>query len=150
MRWSLSSAYRGTRACPLVLERLSLDEASGDILYRTRPSRAAHPEGEVARWDVYELIARVLDHLPPPRQQLVRYWGYYSNVSRGKRRAALPRNALSPPARPPTSALPPASPPPYLLETTSPSAVAPGSPGPPSSRRSTKLTPCCVPSAALK
>ncbi len=72
--------------CPLVLERLSLDEASGDILYRTRPSRAAHPEGEVARWDVYELIARVLDHLPPPRHQLVRYWGYYSNVARGKRR----------------------------------------------------------------
>jgi 7,8-dihydropterin-6-yl-methyl-4-(beta-D-ribofuranosyl)aminobenzene 5'-phosphate synthase len=32
-------------------------------LYRTRPSRADHPEGPVARWDVYELIARVLDHL---------------------------------------------------------------------------------------
>jgi len=33
----------------------------------------------------------VLDHLPPPRQQLVRYWGYYSNVSRGKRRSAASR-----------------------------------------------------------
>ena len=54
--------------CPLVLERLSLDEASGDILYRTRPSRAAHPEGDLARWDVYELIARLLDHLPAPRR----------------------------------------------------------------------------------
>ena len=69
-----------------VLERLSLDQDSGEVLYRTRPSRAAHPEGPVARWDVYELIGRVLDHLPPPRHQLVRYWGYYSNVSRGKRR----------------------------------------------------------------
>ncbi len=74
--------------CPIVLERLSLDEDTGEVLYRTRPSRAAHPEGPVARWDVYELIGRVLDHLPPPRQQMVRYWGYYSNVSRGKRRAA--------------------------------------------------------------
>jgi len=64
--------------CPLVLERLSLDQDTGEVLYRTRPSRAAHPEGPVARWDVYELIARVLDHLPSPRQQLVRYWGYYS------------------------------------------------------------------------
>ena len=36
-------------------------------------------------------FARVLDHLPPPRQQLVRYWGYYSNVSRGKRRRAASR-----------------------------------------------------------
>ncbi len=77
--------------CPLVLERLSLDQDTGEVLYRTRPSRAAHPEGPVARWDVYELIARVLDHLPPPRHQLVRYWGYYSNVSRGKRRGATPR-----------------------------------------------------------
>jgi hypothetical protein len=25
----------------------------------------------VARWDVYELIGRVLDHLPAPRQQMV-------------------------------------------------------------------------------
>jgi hypothetical protein len=77
--------------CPLVLERLALDDATGDVLSRTRPSRAAHPEGPVARWDVYELIARVLDHLPPPRQQLVRYWGYYSNASRGKRRRAASR-----------------------------------------------------------
>ena len=77
--------------CPLVLERLSLDQDSGEILYRSRPSRTSHPEGEVARWDVYELIARVLDHLPPPRHQLVRYWGYYSNVTRGKRRATAQR-----------------------------------------------------------
>ena len=47
--------------CPLVLERLSLDEATGEVLYRTRPSRAPHAQGQVARWDVYELIARVLD-----------------------------------------------------------------------------------------
>nr|NIW37707.1 hypothetical protein [Gemmatimonadota bacterium] len=76
--------------CPVVLERLSLDQDTGEVLYRTRPSRADHPEGPVARWDAFELIARVLDHLPRPRQQMVRYWGYYSNVSRGKRRAAGP------------------------------------------------------------
>ncbi len=81
--------------CPLVLERLSLDEDTGEVLYRTRPSRAAHPEGPVARWDVYELIARVLDHLPPPRQQLVRYWGYYSNASRGKRRLAAAQRLVA-------------------------------------------------------
>ena len=51
----------------------------------------AHDRDAAARWDVYELIARVLDHLPPPRHQLVRYWGYYSNVTRGKRRAAAQR-----------------------------------------------------------
>jgi hypothetical protein len=62
-------------------------------LYRTSPSRADHPEGPVARWDVYELIVRVLDHLPAPNQQMTRYWGFYSNVARGKRRAAARRFA---------------------------------------------------------
>ena len=79
--------------CPVVLERMSLDEDTGEVLYRTRPSRAEHPEGPVARWDVYELVARVLDHLPAPNQQMVRYWGFYSNVARGKRRAAARRIA---------------------------------------------------------
>jgi hypothetical protein len=79
--------------CPVVLERMSLDEDTGEVLYRTRPSRADHPEGPVARWDVYELIARVLDHLPAPNQQTTRYWGFYSNVARGKRRAAARRLA---------------------------------------------------------
>jgi hypothetical protein len=79
--------------CPAVLERMSLDEDTGEVLYRTRPSRSDHPEGPVARWDVYELIARVLDHLPAPNQQMVRYWAYYSNVARGKRRAAARRLA---------------------------------------------------------
>jgi hypothetical protein len=58
--------------CPVALARMSLDEDTGEVLYRTRPSRTDHPEGPVARWDVYELIGRVLDHLPAPNQQMVR------------------------------------------------------------------------------
>jgi hypothetical protein len=42
---------------------------------------------------VYELIVRVLDHLPAHNQQMTRYWGFYSNVARGKRRAAARRLA---------------------------------------------------------
>jgi len=38
-----------------------------------------------ARWDVLEFLARVIDHIPEPSQQTVRYWGYYSNAARGKR-----------------------------------------------------------------
>ncbi|MGD8818205.1 MAG: transposase [Acidobacteriota bacterium] len=79
--------------CPVVVERMSLDEDTGEVIYRTRPSRVDHPEGPVTRWDVYELIGRVLDHLPAPNQQMVRYWGFYSNVARGKRRAAARRIA---------------------------------------------------------
>jgi hypothetical protein len=39
----------------------------------------------MARWDVLDFLARVLDHLPEPSQQLVRYWGWYSNAARGQR-----------------------------------------------------------------
>jgi hypothetical protein len=40
------------------------------------------------RWDVLEFLARVIDHIPEPSQKTVRYWGYYANAARGKRRKA--------------------------------------------------------------
>ncbi len=33
-----------------------------------------------------EYVARVLAQIPPPRKHLVRYYGFYSNAARGKRR----------------------------------------------------------------
>ena len=43
-------------------------------------------------------------HIPDPRRHLVRYYGWYSNVSRGKRRAAL--ESQVPQTPPALSALP--------------------------------------------
>ena len=37
-------------------------------------------------FDPVEFLARVIMHVPEPRRHLVRYYGAYSNVSRGKRR----------------------------------------------------------------
>ncbi len=71
--------------CPLVLERLTWDESSGQVVYRARPGRQDARGESVARWDVLEFLARVLDHLPDPGQQLLRYWGWYSNAARGRR-----------------------------------------------------------------
>ncbi len=71
--------------CPLVLERLTWDETSGEVVYRARPGRHDARGESVARWDVLESLARVLDHLPEPGQQLLRYWGWYSNAARGRR-----------------------------------------------------------------
>ena len=40
----------------------------------------------------------VVDHVPEPSQQTVRYWGYYANAARGKRRkAAQGGNAIQTP-----------------------------------------------------
>jgi hypothetical protein len=36
--------------------------------------------------DAMEFVARVLVQIPDPRGHLVRYYGFYSNVARGKRK----------------------------------------------------------------
>ena len=71
--------------CPLVLERLDWDETSGQVVYRARPGHHDGRGESTARWDVFEFLARVLDHVPDPGQQLLRYWGWYSNAARGRR-----------------------------------------------------------------
>jgi len=74
--------------CPIVLKRLSWHADTGEVLYGGRPSRRTGLDGGRARWDVLEFLARVVDHIPEPSQQTVRYWGFYSNAARGKRRKA--------------------------------------------------------------
>ncbi len=84
--------------CPIVLKRLSWETETGEVVclgrpsrragpdvYRRRSSRRAPPDGGEARWDVLEFLARVVDHIPEPSQQTVRYWGFYANAARGKR-----------------------------------------------------------------
>ena len=99
---------------------------------------------ETACFDVYEFIAAVLDHLPAPHQQMVRYWGRYANASRGKRRAAA-RGADHELGTEQGTA------------TLAALAAAPAE-EPPYRRRSRltwaalirKVTPCCAPTAAPK
>ncbi len=70
-----------------------LSVASVEVVYR---ARAGHRDGRgnsVGRWavspallgDVLEFLARVLDPVPEPGRQLLRYWGSYSNAARGRR-----------------------------------------------------------------
>ena len=74
--------------CPIVLKRLSWHADTGEILYSGRPSRRGGPDRARAHWDVLEFLARVVDHIPEPSPQTVRYWGFYASAARGKRRKA--------------------------------------------------------------
>ena len=49
----------------------------------TAERRLATP---AATFDPSEFLARVIMHIPEPRRHMLRYYGAYSNVSRGKRR----------------------------------------------------------------
>jgi hypothetical protein len=74
--------------CPLALKRLSWDQQTAQVSYTARPTRLSGPQPASVSWDVLEFIARVVDHLPEPSQQMTRYWGFYANAARGKRRKA--------------------------------------------------------------
>lgn len=71
------------------LERLGWDGV-GEVRYRHKNGHesSGSRERELASFDPAEFLARVITHIPDPRRHLVRYYGWYSNVSRGKRRKA--------------------------------------------------------------
>jgi len=81
--------------------------------------RHSGPFPAEARWDVLEFLARVIDHIPEPSQQTVRYWGFYANAARGKRRKAAVAGVRSQTSRRPdddefTRSSRPKSPSPWL------------------------------------
>ena len=84
--------------CPLALNRLSWNEDTAEVAYTARPARSSGPRPATVSWDVLEFIARVVDHIPEPSQQMIRYWGFYSNAARGKRRKAGEQEAAARPA----------------------------------------------------
>ena len=53
-----------------------------EVDYKGQP----HEPGQ--KIDEYELVARVLAHVPDPKRHVVHYCGTYSNVARGKRKKA--------------------------------------------------------------
>ena len=73
---------------PISLERMQWS-GDGEVFYRSKGGHdgLTRQLGDVAEdFDPAEFLARVIMHIPEPRRHLVRYYGAYSNVSRGKRR----------------------------------------------------------------
>ena len=72
---------------PISLERMAWDGV-GEVRYRRKGGheRPGLQEREVETFDPLEFLARVIMHIPEPRRHLIRFYGWYSNLSRGKRR----------------------------------------------------------------
>jgi hypothetical protein len=73
---------------PISLERMQWG-GDGKVLYRPKGGHDGRNRqlGNVAEaFDPAEFLVRVIMHIPVPRRHLVRYYGAYSNVSRGSRR----------------------------------------------------------------
>ncbi len=83
--------------CPLSLERMIRVTGQGTVIYRAEKKACRHfpkpasPDlfGGVRRnfqvFDPLDFIAELTQHIPEPRMHLVRYFGWYSNKSRGMR-----------------------------------------------------------------
>ena len=69
--------------------RLHYDPEQGHIEYRTA-------KGIRRCLDALDWIAVVTSHIPDPGEQIARYYGRYSNASRGKRRRAATRATVNP------------------------------------------------------
>ncbi len=58
----------------------------GRLQYRQYLAGGGHDDAPGQTMDALELLARVLAHIPDPKRHLVRYYGAYSNLVRGKRK----------------------------------------------------------------
>ena len=69
----------------LGLERLSWHEVTGEVRYTAKSAGSGHSQSE--RFDPLDFLARVIMHVPEPKRHTARFYGAYSSVARGKRRA---------------------------------------------------------------
>ena len=76
---------------PFSLEKMSYDPVSGTVIYRSRMHKTLKRNFQImsgADW-----LVQLCRHIPDRFEHLVRYAGWYSNRSRGKRRRTEPKPA---------------------------------------------------------
>ena len=69
---------------PLSQEKMLLDESGNKVIYRSKLNPSLKRNFQI--FDPLEWIAAVTSHIPDKGQHMIRYYGYYSNKSRGKRK----------------------------------------------------------------
>jgi len=71
-------------------ERMTYLDQEGTVVYAAKacPGRRSGNGKSVKVFPALEWLAAMCSHIPNQGEQMVRYYGYYSNVSRGKRQMA--------------------------------------------------------------
>ena len=89
------------------LSRLHFNPGSHKVVYVPKVGHHDIEPTEGERIDAMEFVARVLVQIPDPRRHLVRYYGAYSNATRGKhKKAAAPAEPSSPDEAPEGATIP--------------------------------------------
>ena len=66
---------------PFSLEKITWNEKTQKVIYRSK--RSWHTKKNYQIFSATDFIAATVEHIPPKSQQTVRYYGLYSNKSRG-------------------------------------------------------------------
>jgi len=69
---------------PFSLKKMTYDRESGTVIYHSKMHHKKKRNFEV--FTAGEFIATITQHIPDKGAQLVRYYGFYSNKSRGLRK----------------------------------------------------------------
>jgi hypothetical protein len=79
---------------PVSLARLQFTPGTHEVVYAPKAGHDRSEPEEAERIDAMEFVARVLVQIPDPRRHLVRYYGAYSNATRGTHVSAPTRAQL--------------------------------------------------------
>jgi hypothetical protein len=95
---------------PFSLQKIHWNPATQTVIYRSRRSWNTKRNFEV--FPATDFLAAVIEHIPPKSQHTIRYYGLYSNKSRGMNRPAVqpivpPPEKREPPAENEQKAPPP-------------------------------------------
>lgn len=87
---ALESLIQYLIRAPFSQEKILSQDASSTLIYQ---GGKFHPllQRNFQVFDPLEWIAATTAHIPDKGQHMIRYYGFYSNVSRGKRKKALPK-----------------------------------------------------------
>ena len=72
--------------CPFALEKMRYDPGSGMVVYRSKLHATLKRNYQLM--PALKWLRLLMNHIPDKYEHLVRYYGYYSNRSRGVRRLA--------------------------------------------------------------
>jgi hypothetical protein len=93
---------------PFSLQKITWNPTTQTVIYRSKRHHTTKRNFEIFK--APDFIAAVIDHLPPKGHQTVRYYGLYSNKTRGQQ-SLIPDRII----RPPKTDLPPETPPAEIL-----------------------------------
>ena len=79
---------------PFSLQKITWNATTQTVIYRSKRHHTTKRNFEIFKTPAF--IAAVIDHLPPKGKQTVRYYGLYSNKTRG-RQSLIPDRIVRPP-----------------------------------------------------